>query len=363
MAAVMLLAAVFSGCSGRGQKPDSLPLGEEAQAEAFPADSMVFDSLNWDFGKIDDNAGAVSHSFVLLNPSSRPLRIGSVNVSCSCISADYPHEPIPAGGAGEITLKFMPAGTSGAVYRTAEVLAADGSNIATLSILADVSRTDTDIEDLYHFTISERLLVDRGEIPFGYMYHGHKFSKIIRIANVSEEALNLRLVVPDPGSMLSVEGPSVLAPRSEGEIFLTYRIPDDPELFGVAEDEVLIFADGVQTPASLHTSVIFMAPVPVLDAGPVFWTRPSDVKLEKASSGPNYKGVLEIGNSGEADLHILGVVSPVTLGKASKALAKGSTGKPGETLRLKVSSPLESFTAYVFTDDPSRPYKELIFSK
>lgn len=318
-------------------------------------DSIVFDSESWDFGKVEDNAGTVTHSYAFINPTPRPFKLGSVNVSCSCITVDYPHDPIPAGGRGEITLSFMPAGAAGAVYRTVDVFGEDGKNIATLSMLADVERVDADLEDIYHITLSEQLLVDRGDVRFGYMYHGQTFSKLVRLANVSHETLNLKMAVEDPGSMLSVEYPETIGPRSEEEILLTYRIPDDGDLFGVSEDQVLVFANGVQTHAPLHVSNIYMAPVEAAsDEAPSLWTKPSLIHLEK--SGSSYRGRFELGNSGASDLHVLAVVSPVEL-----PVRKGTMVKPGQTLRLKVSSPLEKFSAYVFTDDPVRPYKEIVF--
>lgn len=317
-------------------------------------DSIVFDSVNWDFGKVDDNEGTVTHTYAFINPSSRPFKLGPVNVSCSCISVDYPHDAVPAGGRGEIVLSFMPAGAAGAVYRTVDVYGEDGSSIATLSMHADVNRVDADLEDLYHITLSEQLLVDRGDVRFGYMYHGQTFSKLVRLANVSHETLSLRFVTEDPGSMLSVEGPAVIAPRSEEEILLTYRIPDDPDLFGVTTDDVLVFANGAQTGTPIHVSAIYMAPVQDSQAQPSLWTKPSLVHMQK--SGGSYVGTIELGNSGNADLNIREVISPVEM-----SVRKGTVIKPGKTVKVKVKASSPSFSAYVFTDDPVRPYKELCF--
>lgn len=361
----LAVSAVLSACAdssggtgsdGGASQPASDPIENADSIAPGGGDSIVFDSLHWDFGKVDDDASAVRHTYAFINPSPRPFRIGAVDASCSCISIDYPREPVPAGGRGEITLSFMPAGASGPVHRSAEVYDEAGAHIATLSMLADVNRVDADIEDLYHHTISEQLLVDRADISFGYLHHGETLSKIVRIANVSRQALSLRLSVADASSMLSVEGPSSIGPRSEEEILLTYRIPDDGNLFGTASDEVLISADGEPMPESLRVSAVFMAALPEAEKKPFFWTSPSLIELNQARFGKNFKGSLELGNLGEGDLHILAVVSPVPI-----PIEKGTVLSPGQTMRLKVSSPVESFTAQVFTDDPSRPYKELIF--
>lgn len=346
---------VFAVADKAGEFADVSALMGDTLALA-DGDSIVFDSLHWDFGKVDDNAGAVQHTYAFINPSMRPFRIGVVDASCSCTTVEYSRDPIPAGGRGEITLTFLPAGASGSVYRSAEVYDDLGRHAATLTMLADVNRVDADIEDIYHHTISEQLLVDRGEISFGYLHHGQSLSKIVRLANVSRQTISLRMEVADSESLLSVEGPESIGPRSEEEILLTYSIPDDGDLYGTASDEVLIYADGNQTPSALNVSAIYMAPLPESDKQPFLWTNPSIIELRKSRLGSSFKGSFELGNLGEGDLHILAVVSPVPL-----PLEKGTVVAPGETLKLKVSSPQETFTAQVFTDDPTRPYKELIF--
>lgn len=344
--------AFLIGCAGSGGVSAPTEVSRAAEAGLTEPESLAFDSQSWDFGRMRDDAGSVSHVYAFLNTSSHEVSIGSVEVSCSCIAAEFSTEPVPAGGMGEITLTFMPAGAVGAVYRTAEVYDGDGRQMATLSMLADVERVDAEIEDLYHFTISDKLLVDRGVIPFGYVYHGRSISKIVRIANISRKPVSLSMACT--GTMLSVEYPESIGPRSEAEILLTYTVPDDRILYGVAEDEVIITADGEKTIVPLKASAIYMS-APTGEK-PVLWTMPSLIEMKSGALGRRFKGCLEIGNNGESDLRILAVESPVPL-----PIAAGETIKPGERRIVKVSSPARDFTVKLFTNDPIRPFKELIF--
>lgn len=36
-------------------------------------DTIVFDSVNWDFGKVDDNAGTITHTYAFINPTPNPF--------------------------------------------------------------------------------------------------------------------------------------------------------------------------------------------------------------------------------------------------------------------------------------------------
>ncbi len=69
---------------------------------------LQFDHLHHDFGVLwrDYSAEGLEkrHTFPFVNQSSVPVRITKVRPGCGCLDVDYPKEPIPPGGKGEITL-------------------------------------------------------------------------------------------------------------------------------------------------------------------------------------------------------------------------------------------------------------------
>jgi hypothetical protein len=60
----------------------------------------------FDFGKVNEDQ-PLSHTFIIKNTGSAPLRIENVDPDCACTVADY-DRTIPPGGEGKITLTIKP---------------------------------------------------------------------------------------------------------------------------------------------------------------------------------------------------------------------------------------------------------------
>lgn len=74
-------------------------------------------SIQWmdaakNYGDVNEGQ-KLALSFRFKNTGSKPLVIESVKPTCGCTIADYPKEPIPAGGEGEITGVFDSMGREG----------------------------------------------------------------------------------------------------------------------------------------------------------------------------------------------------------------------------------------------------------
>ncbi len=74
-------------------------------APTGPTTTINFAEQTFDFGKVD--AGEkVSHTYSFENTGSEPLIISNAKGSCGCTVPNWPKEPIPVGGTGEITVVF-----------------------------------------------------------------------------------------------------------------------------------------------------------------------------------------------------------------------------------------------------------------
>lgn len=75
----------------------------EDRVKLMPA--MQFEYTKHDFGKI--HAGEkVSYSFKFTNTGKGDLIITDASASCGCTVPEFPKEPIPPGGTGEIPVSF-----------------------------------------------------------------------------------------------------------------------------------------------------------------------------------------------------------------------------------------------------------------
>ena len=71
--------------------------------------AVVGDAV-YDFGRIKEIDGAVTHAFKIKNEGGTPLVITNVVASCGCTTPNWTKEPIAPGGVGEIKVTFDPAG-------------------------------------------------------------------------------------------------------------------------------------------------------------------------------------------------------------------------------------------------------------
>lgn len=66
---------------------------------------MEFDNIRYRYGKVE--AGTiVTHTYKFKNTGKAPLVISNAKSTCGCTVPEWPKDPIPVGGEGEIFVKF-----------------------------------------------------------------------------------------------------------------------------------------------------------------------------------------------------------------------------------------------------------------
>lgn len=81
------------------------------------AAGLTFDRANHDFGVITQG-DVVETTFAFKNTGKSELIITNATSTCGCTIPEWPKEPIPVGGVGEIKVKFNSAGKSNKVTKT-----------------------------------------------------------------------------------------------------------------------------------------------------------------------------------------------------------------------------------------------------
>ena len=101
-----------------------------------PTATIEWNETSMDFGQIIQNKPIVVE-FKFQNPGMIPLIITSVKPSCGCTIADYPKQPIPAGGEGTVSVTFD-AKSSGHFSKTISVYTNTTEKITNLYIKGEV---------------------------------------------------------------------------------------------------------------------------------------------------------------------------------------------------------------------------------
>ena len=314
----------------------------------------VFDLYEWNFGKINESDGMVSHTFLLTNKGKKDLLITKVVPSCSCVFVDYPRNPIKQGKTEEVKVSFSPSGAVGQIFRTIEVFNADNECFGILEISADVTPADRSIQERYHHTLADYLYVSHVKIPFGYIYHGEQRTKAVSIANTSDKPMKIE--TNRQNGQLTVECPDVLEPSEEREVILTYNSPSDPTRFATYTDTVAFVVNGQPARETLTTSMICLAKVEETPDAPMLRTYPSYGKLVRKSKD-KYTATFDIFNDGPSDLMIHTLETPQSVRTNVKA---GTVVKEGQKVRVEITGDSPTpFHISLFCNDPKRPIKEI----
>lgn len=99
---------------------------------------IYFDVKEYDFGKIKEADGNVTHVFEFVNKGKTPLVVSKVQASCGCTSPSWTKEPIAAGKKGTVTATYSPTGRSGAFTKTITVFCNDTEEQIVLTIKGEV---------------------------------------------------------------------------------------------------------------------------------------------------------------------------------------------------------------------------------
>jgi hypothetical protein len=105
-------------------------------AGAYP--KFTFDQEEHNFGQIRDG-DVVSHTFRFTNTGEAPLIISKATAACGCTVPQWPQQPIPAGGSGEIQVQFDSSNKPGMQNKVVTITANTESKVKKLLIRAQVN--------------------------------------------------------------------------------------------------------------------------------------------------------------------------------------------------------------------------------
>lgn len=113
---------------------------EEVGTGPFPA--FEFAQEDHDFGSIKEG-DVVNHVFKFTNSGEVPLIISSATASCGCTVPQWPKEPVPVGGTGEIHVSFNSKNKPGIQNKTITITANTNPKTTRLKIKANVSPSNS----------------------------------------------------------------------------------------------------------------------------------------------------------------------------------------------------------------------------
>jgi hypothetical protein len=123
-------------------KPAFDPLGGNTETvDLTPKTTVKFAKYEHDFGNVKQES-TNKYVFTFTNTGNEPLIIESATGSCGCTVPNYPKQPIPPGGKGEIEVEYKPGKQENAQTKTVRVVANTEPKETTLTIRANVLKIE-----------------------------------------------------------------------------------------------------------------------------------------------------------------------------------------------------------------------------
>ena len=322
--------------------------------------SLRFEAISRDLGTIREADGSVFQTFTFANTSSDPLRFGRNSPSCSCIKALFTQETYESGEVGEIIIRFNPAGEKGKVYRYVDIYSHEGEFLVKLSITADVIPNERNSEEQFRHRITDNLLATSDKINMGYIPLGGTASKNIFLLNNSSGPVQIIARPCKTSSIVTIKHPCTIAPGEIAGIEIAFRIPDDPDSYGIKKEVIEILVNGVRSPFQLYASCICTDRFDKNESAiPDMVVSPSLATLKKRILKRNFEGHFTIENRGSVNLLIRAVEKESDI---NINIRKGDVIRPGEQITIRAESTKKTFNVFLITNDPARPVKEIRFN-
>lgn len=326
---------------------------------------LQFDSYEWDFGKIEEKDGVVSHTFYFANKSDAPVTIDDVSTSCGCTTTSYSTKPIAPGEISQMTINFNPARTDGKVFREIELFTNGHKFCNRLMIIADVIPAPLTIEQLYPQPLAGDVRTVTMRCNFGFIAQGRSESKSMTIVNNGSKSVKLDIIGLKEKGILTAEYPPMLSAGKADGINLTYHIGTGKNSYGTVRDTLWLVVDGKKSDKPFIVSAVCTDDFSKVDkeTAPGFRVQPALVDFGYKARGKVFKETITIGNTGKSDL----IFHDIECGNGANVdLKEGTVFKPGEERNIAVYvmnsySENKQTNGYIniTTNDPERPIKEL----
>jgi hypothetical protein len=105
-----------------------------------PKTVVAFAKSEHDFGNIKQDSEN-KYVFKFTNTGNEPLIIESATGSCGCTVPNYPKQPIPPGGTGDIEVEYKPGKQENAQTKTVTIVANTEPKETVLRLKAFVEKT------------------------------------------------------------------------------------------------------------------------------------------------------------------------------------------------------------------------------
>jgi hypothetical protein len=333
------------------------PLASSCQANRN--ESMRMDSELWDFGKIKEEAGEITHTFNFTNAGTTPMVIEQVAVSCGCVVTDYTKKAVASGGKGYIKVTYNPHNRSGKI--TQNVYVTSGGIVTTLKVSGEVIPRPRSVEDDYPFLGGGGMRYSGKALNFRFIEQGSLMSMTLKYINTSDKEAVLRFDEQPENPALKIHAPEKVCAGCKGEITVIYKF--EKGVYGRFADRVYAVVNGVREDLPFSFTAISVDKMTEDKNAPVATIAPLYYHFGDVQRSDKLRCRFKITNTGKSPLIVRWVGHKQELSTSLKA---GTTIAPGKSANVDVSwsvanadSGTVTASLMVIFNDPVRPLRDI----
>ncbi len=343
----------------------SLFISAALSAQTGHTESLEFESVVHNFGKISADAGAQKCSFKYKNVSDKPVVINNVISSCGCSVAEWQKAPIMPGATGSIDATYLNDQGPYPFDKTFTVYVSSSEKPIILRITGIVYEKGKSLDELFPAKfgpLGMRSYVQNG----GQIEQGLQRAESENVINLSDKKVRIGFSNITPGLKISVK-PNILEPGESA--IISYTIDSKAAVhWGKTRYSASILCNGVEQKQKFVTETVIVTPYTSLskeeiDNGPKVTLLKSSIEFGKAKIGENINAVYTIKNSGKQPLKIYKVEAASGVKVNCPAnIDAGASAKISVSITPKKTNNYEIYTITLVTNSPERPLVNLYAS-
>jgi len=203
---------------------------------------IIFETKEYDFGKIKEEDGRVSFEYVFTNQGNSPLVVSRVQASCGCTTPTWTKSPVEPGQKGVIEATYNPAGRPGKFAKNITVQSNATTERQSLTIKGEVIPRPKAVEKEFLSVVMGNVHLETRSVEFGNIEKGVQKEHRLKVRNTSNEKIKLSFSNL-PSYISAVLTENVLAPNAEGELVFGFDSKKCSK-WGPISDEIYLVLNG-----------------------------------------------------------------------------------------------------------------------
>jgi len=184
--------------------------------------SIEFEEKEYNFGKIYEKKGIVSHTFIFKNIGKETVTISDVVPDCGCTTTDFTKHLVKPGKKGKIKVTFNPYYRPGFFSKEIVVLSNKQENYSRIWIKGNVIPFTHPVDEDYPYSFGKGLHFNLKVLAFGDMKKGAVKSIQLKYANALKRAMTLGFIVEGNNKDVKISNPGKIKSGARGEIIVYY---------------------------------------------------------------------------------------------------------------------------------------------